>query len=519
MKKIYFLFLISFLFSSSIIHYFPAVYEEENGGLIKINISMENGTGEFVELKTKFGISTQESFEKAVEYAKIFSNFTEKKRFILSCNSNVKSIDGPSGGALFTTMLIALIKNKSIREDAIMSGTIEENGHIGQVGGLYEKALASKKYFKYFLVPKQSLFDRILLKKINGIKIIEIENISQAVDFFIYNKTINETNSNYNIEKIKNITPSEWESKKFLNIANEFIKLQNKEIEKNKDIINEENLSSYINTTTENEKILIKNNYFFSAANSAFLNYVDLKTISFSKNIDLNETKNKIKNCLNYKIPNIGKENLEWVAGAEIRKGWANEKLDIPLKGTKDEKIYYLHELAYADAWCHVGQLLVKNINDDNYNEESLKELAEEYKNKINKNKVDGDLIRHYKNGLYLYENKNYSGAIFEFIYVDTMSKDFENYTSIYESLKEKKLNYEWPNAYKTHAIYIAEQNKNYKTAAKLMLYANELEEGIKKMKTNLEKKPKKLDWWEWFISGFFIGVIGIKVFDIIRNK
>ncbi len=67
---------------------------------------------------------------------------------------NIESIDGPSAGAAATIALLAILENKRINSDYAITGTIEENGSIGEVGGIYYKAQAARDAgAKYFLVP------------------------------------------------------------------------------------------------------------------------------------------------------------------------------------------------------------------------------------------------------------------------------------------------------------------------------------------------------------------------------
>ncbi len=49
----------------------------------------------------------------------------------------ISAIDGPSAGAAATLALMAAVENKSVREDAMITGTIRSDGSIGQIGGLY----------------------------------------------------------------------------------------------------------------------------------------------------------------------------------------------------------------------------------------------------------------------------------------------------------------------------------------------------------------------------------------------
>jgi uncharacterized protein len=66
----------------------------------------------------------------------------------------IQAIDGPSAGAATTLATIAAIENRALREDVIITGTIQEDGRVGPVGGVFEKAKAADNAgAKLFLVP------------------------------------------------------------------------------------------------------------------------------------------------------------------------------------------------------------------------------------------------------------------------------------------------------------------------------------------------------------------------------
>ncbi len=67
----------------------------------------------------------------------------------------IQAIDGPSAGAATTVATIAALENKKVREDVIITGTINEDGSIGPVGGVFEKAQAANENGAHlFLVPQ-----------------------------------------------------------------------------------------------------------------------------------------------------------------------------------------------------------------------------------------------------------------------------------------------------------------------------------------------------------------------------
>ncbi|MEM2282573.1 MAG: S16 family serine protease [Candidatus Hadarchaeales archaeon] len=66
----------------------------------------------------------------------------------------VQNIDGPSAGAATTVALIAALENKRINPETVITGTIQPDGSVGEVGGIYYKAkAAAEKGKKLLLVP------------------------------------------------------------------------------------------------------------------------------------------------------------------------------------------------------------------------------------------------------------------------------------------------------------------------------------------------------------------------------
>jgi len=67
----------------------------------------------------------------------------------------VQAVDGPSAGAATTIAVLAVLDNRQIKPGVMITGTIEGDGSIGRVGGVYYKAeAAAKKGAKLMLVPQ-----------------------------------------------------------------------------------------------------------------------------------------------------------------------------------------------------------------------------------------------------------------------------------------------------------------------------------------------------------------------------
>ncbi|MBN1940584.1 MAG: hypothetical protein JW772_00215, partial [Candidatus Diapherotrites archaeon] len=100
---------------------------------------------------------TQESAEIAKSVAEAY---TQKSLaawdVIYSIDAgNVQLVGGPSAGAALTAATIAAIEGKQIRGNVEITGTINSDGSIGQVGGIIEKIAASAQAGKtVFLLPQ-----------------------------------------------------------------------------------------------------------------------------------------------------------------------------------------------------------------------------------------------------------------------------------------------------------------------------------------------------------------------------
>jgi predicted S18 family serine protease len=111
----------------------------------------------YVSTTPKIGIELQEAAETAFKAAQRFTGVDASKLDLLLSvigNESIYVVDGPSAGAAVAVLASSLLSNKPIRHDVVITGTIDEYGNIGQVGGIVYKAeAAAKTGAKIFLVP------------------------------------------------------------------------------------------------------------------------------------------------------------------------------------------------------------------------------------------------------------------------------------------------------------------------------------------------------------------------------
>jgi predicted S18 family serine protease len=130
---------------------------------IMTNISVEIRPGEgrvLVQTRPLMGIVFQDAANTAVLVAQ---NSTGKQLanrdviFVVEAQDQIPAVDGPSAGALMTSLVILALTGVEPPQDVALTGTIEPSGHIGAIGGVVEKAQAAREYGKtLILLPREN---------------------------------------------------------------------------------------------------------------------------------------------------------------------------------------------------------------------------------------------------------------------------------------------------------------------------------------------------------------------------
>jgi predicted S18 family serine protease len=153
----------------------------QEGTMMQVSVDIKQGYGRvLVETTPLMGVVFQDAANTAVMAAE---NYTGRDLsgsdviFSVEALSEVPEVDGPSAGALMTTLIIAALENITLPDDVPMTGTISPDGHIGEIGGVIEKAEAAKKDNKrIFILPREN--NRLLRfeevrKRYGGLTIIK----------------------------------------------------------------------------------------------------------------------------------------------------------------------------------------------------------------------------------------------------------------------------------------------------------------------------------------------------------
>lgn len=99
---------------------------------------------------------TQQSAETAVNVAQNRTGTALGDRDVIITFGNESNlVGGPSAGGAMTAVLMSALTGMPVNSSVAMTGTIEADGSIGFVGGVFEKAeAAADDGVKIFLVPK-----------------------------------------------------------------------------------------------------------------------------------------------------------------------------------------------------------------------------------------------------------------------------------------------------------------------------------------------------------------------------
>lgn len=193
----------------------PAVSVTNNTGVSAfLDVTIIPGTGKIFANLNNVLVSpeTQHSARLA---ARIASNLTKtsinKVDIIYDLYADATILEGPSAGAAFTIATMAALQNRSLRQDIMVTGTVNHDGTIGPAGKIYEKSLAAKNAGAIlFLVPVGTSIDINYTEneycsfwgekefctpeftpntrnigKETGIEIVEIRTVQTAAKYFI----------------------------------------------------------------------------------------------------------------------------------------------------------------------------------------------------------------------------------------------------------------------------------------------------------------------------------------------
>jgi predicted S18 family serine protease len=155
----------------------------EEGTLMNISVEIQPGKGRvLVQTTPLMGVVFQDAANTAVYVAESKTGkalSTSDIIFSVNAEGQIPGIDGPSAGALMTLLTISAIDNKTLNDSVTLTGTIDNEGNVGAIGGVLEKAQAAKAGGKtLFLIPRENselVTYKLVEKHFGGITVVERE--------------------------------------------------------------------------------------------------------------------------------------------------------------------------------------------------------------------------------------------------------------------------------------------------------------------------------------------------------
>lgn len=189
----------------------PAVDTNNVGSLVDLSVREEPGEGQvFFRIDQNNPLidpDTQTSLRTALTVAKrLTGKSIQGENIFYDVETESMVVGGQSAGAAATIATMALLNAEQLRSDTIITGTIQEDGSIGPVGKVLEKAVAAKAAgYNTILVPAGESTETVLqqqctennngntyvrecnsvpvkenIQEQTGLKVIEVSNVQTA---------------------------------------------------------------------------------------------------------------------------------------------------------------------------------------------------------------------------------------------------------------------------------------------------------------------------------------------------
>ncbi len=469
----------------------PAIVDEGKGELLQLSVEVRPGDGSvYFSTEPLVGVYTQSSEKTAVEIAMGLANKTEEDYdvlFKISESSSARIVDGPSAGAAMTVLVLAAVENRTIRKDATITGTIEDDGRVGEVGGVLEKAkAASLRGLGYFVVPEQDPSSRMLMKVLLGkfnITLVEVRNINDASEFVFApegtapKKYVESAVAKLPVQNFERIAPSgSREFGEFKKIVGGVLADTNESIRK---LAGNENADpaviAYFNSKLNESAELLEKNYLYSAGNNMFLAQIDASLLARS-NIskeDLDSEIAAVEGCIaGIREKKMTGANMEWLIGAQLRLTWAEKKIAEVKDGaykTDEEVLAALREALYAESWCSVAKRMMDvdfggaGVDESKFKETARRRIggAEDYLGSLPAEGID-DALWHLDAAKSAFDKGRYGAAIFDAVYAratveageEVSAENYDDAVKITDEVVEGRVDNFWAGIYQAHARY-----------------------------------------------------------------
>lgn len=362
----------------------PAVAVNGGGEMVWLSVEVRNGTGlVYSTTSPLIGTDTQVSERTAVAVGlgTVGMYATGYDAFVTMDAGDTSEVDGPSAGAAMTLLTIAALNGSRVRGDLTITGTIESDGSIGPVGGIVKKVEAASEIgLKYVLIPRETeISDKIIIagleQKLN-VSIIEVSDIggAAAIAFSPEGSVAPEPMERVPLP-ISNLSAYTYGCpgcgvEKFAAIARSVVAADSANVRslKNENLGAYSAVLPYLEKSAADARAAAAGNYYYTAANTAFLNQANaamLRNTNLTRDGLLSALADAGDCIAELDRPVLTRENLQFVAGGDLRVEWAKSKLSdtenltsLMSDGDYEGILGAYHEALYAKGWCDVASEL-----------------------------------------------------------------------------------------------------------------------------------------------------------------
>lgn len=145
----------------------PAVDRIGEGVMLDLEIVTMPGSGKVLTdiENLLFWVDTQQSIKTAKNVAEKVSGIDTSNiniAYTLKAEGNTSAVGGGSAGAILAIGTIAALKGKQLNQSIAITGSINESGEIGKIGGIEGKIkIAKENGATLFLLPKGQAVQKI----------------------------------------------------------------------------------------------------------------------------------------------------------------------------------------------------------------------------------------------------------------------------------------------------------------------------------------------------------------------
>jgi hypothetical protein len=193
-----------------------------------------------------------------------------------------------------------------------------------------------------------------------------------------------------------------------------------------------EALQGYFQQELSKYYALLPMGYSFTAANDAFLTSIDAEYVKIGgSQIDLDGSIQDVNGCIaNLSSPAKTGANFHWAVGADLRRTWAEKKLNETIANRDSQGGYTtLRDLLFSYSWCGISNELAsqaKDVGGTPVDESALaplasEKLAEAEDSFSSTQQQDYDAAWHLENAYQANSSGLYGAAIYEAVYAKTM--------------------------------------------------------------------------------------------------